>query len=138
LSDRIAIISEGQLKTAGSSMFLKKKFGVGFRLTIVKQPFIASHERRLSSHSTTANSIETVAMRMKMFLELHNFKEVRMVEDLGVDLQYLLPLSFSELALADFFEKLEAEKSKIGIASYGFTVPSLQQVFIFTQKTDIT
>lgn len=128
LSDRIAIISEGQLKTAGSSMFLKKKFGVGYKLTIVKQPFIATHERRLSSHSTSANSQETVAMRMNKFLEHNSFTEAKMVEDLGVDLQYLLPLSFTEFDLANFFEKLEAEKLKIGIESYGFSVPSLQQV----------
>jgi hypothetical protein len=132
LSDRITIISEGQLKTAGSSMFLKKKFGVGFKLTIVKQPFIATHERRVSNHSTSTsvNSTETVATRMRKFLELNHLTEVKMVEDLGVELHYLLPLNLSELALASFFENLEAEKAHIGIESFGFTVPTLQQIFL--------
>ncbi len=30
LGDRIAIMAEGQLRTAGSSMFLKTRFGVGY------------------------------------------------------------------------------------------------------------
>lgn len=34
LGDRIAIMSEGQLRCAGSSFFLKKFYGVGYQLTI--------------------------------------------------------------------------------------------------------
>jgi ABC-type multidrug transport system ATPase subunit len=34
LSDRKAIISRGRLRCVGSSLFLKKRFGVGYHLTI--------------------------------------------------------------------------------------------------------
>jgi hypothetical protein len=34
LGDRIAIMAEGQLRCAGSSLFLKKTYGVGYQLTI--------------------------------------------------------------------------------------------------------
>jgi len=37
LGDRIAIMAEGQLRCAGSSLFLKKTYGVGYQLTIEKQ-----------------------------------------------------------------------------------------------------
>jgi ATP-binding cassette subfamily A (ABC1) protein 3 len=37
LGDRIAIMSHGQLKCCGSSVFLKNKFGVGYNLTISKK-----------------------------------------------------------------------------------------------------
>jgi ATP-binding cassette, subfamily A (ABC1), member 3 len=37
LGDRIAIMAEGQLRCAGSSLFLKKMYGVGYQLTIEKQ-----------------------------------------------------------------------------------------------------
>lgn len=37
LSDRIAIISKGQLHCCGSPLFLKNSFGVGFYLTLVRQ-----------------------------------------------------------------------------------------------------
>ena len=38
LGDRIAIMTEGQLCCCGSSLFLKKKFGVRYQLTIEKLP----------------------------------------------------------------------------------------------------
>ena len=38
LGDRIAIISNGQIKCAGSSLFLKSTFGEGYYLTLVKKP----------------------------------------------------------------------------------------------------
>lgn len=37
LGDRIAIMSSGELKCCGSSLFLKNKFGIGYNLIIVKR-----------------------------------------------------------------------------------------------------
>ena len=37
LGDRIAIMSEGRLRCAGSSLFLKRHYGVGYQLTIIKK-----------------------------------------------------------------------------------------------------
>ena len=36
LGDRVAIMTAGKLVCSGSSMFLKKKYGVGYNLTLVK------------------------------------------------------------------------------------------------------
>jgi len=44
LADRIAIMHEGRLRCLGSSLFLKKKYGVGYSLTISKQMNVASLE----------------------------------------------------------------------------------------------
>ena len=38
LGDRIAIISNGQLKCCGTSLFLKSTFGEGYHLALVKKP----------------------------------------------------------------------------------------------------
>lgn len=38
LGDRIAIMSDGVVKCCGSSMFLKKVYGVGYHLTLAKLP----------------------------------------------------------------------------------------------------
>lgn len=40
LGDRIAIMAEGQLRCAGSSLYLKKIYGVGYQLTIEKNQVI--------------------------------------------------------------------------------------------------
>ena len=37
LGDRIAIMAEGRAQCCGSSLFLKKRFGVGYNLIIAKQ-----------------------------------------------------------------------------------------------------
>ncbi|KAF8929073.1 hypothetical protein BGZ58_009176 [Dissophora ornata] len=37
LSDRIAILSKGELQTLGSSLFLKNRFGVGYKLSLEKR-----------------------------------------------------------------------------------------------------
>ena len=42
LGDRIAVMSKGRLQTVGSSMFLKKRFGVGYQLTV---DFMDGYER---------------------------------------------------------------------------------------------
>jgi len=36
LADRVAIVSQGQLKCVGSSLFLKNKYGSGFLLQVDK------------------------------------------------------------------------------------------------------
>ena len=35
LGDRIAIMGEGKIRTCGSSLYLKKTFGVGYSLNII-------------------------------------------------------------------------------------------------------
>ena len=37
LGDRIGIMASGKLKCIGSSLFLKNRFGVGYKLTLVKK-----------------------------------------------------------------------------------------------------
>ena len=38
LGDRIAIVVDGKLRCCGSSLFLRNRFGSGYRLTIVRDP----------------------------------------------------------------------------------------------------
>lgn len=37
LGDRIAIMSEGKVQCTGSSLFLKKRYGVGYNLVMAKR-----------------------------------------------------------------------------------------------------
>lgn len=37
LGDRIAIMAKGEMMCLGSSLFLKKRFGAGYKLTMVKE-----------------------------------------------------------------------------------------------------
>ena len=54
LSDRIAIMTAGKMACMGSSVFLKKRFGLGFSLTMVKTndkvALAPLYTRRSTSH----------------------------------------------------------------------------------------
>lgn len=39
LADRKAVISNGQLRCVGTSLFLKNRFGIGYHLTFVPYAF---------------------------------------------------------------------------------------------------
>ena len=56
LGDRIAIISHGQLKACGSSLFLKNMFGDGYHIMFVKKP--SEDDLRSMGKEIKKNSID--------------------------------------------------------------------------------
>ena len=42
LGDRIGIMSQGKMKCLGSSLFLKNRYGTGYKLTMVKKDSFAN------------------------------------------------------------------------------------------------
>ncbi|XP_070500324.1 phospholipid-transporting ATPase ABCA3-like isoform X2 [Chironomus tepperi] len=66
-SDRIAIMSEGQLRTVGSSSELHTKFNTGYRLTCVKRPgfftnFMCTEIQKLEPKSSLISDSEMEAV----------------------------------------------------------------------------
>ncbi|KAF9925133.1 hypothetical protein FBU30_005026 [Linnemannia zychae] len=49
LGDRIAILSAGQLQTMGSSLFLKNRFGLGYRLNLEKRRVMLSDQHQANA-----------------------------------------------------------------------------------------
>ena len=48
LGDRIGIMCKGTLQCIGSSLFLKNRFGVGYKITFVKKRFLPAGRRTFS------------------------------------------------------------------------------------------
>ncbi|XP_076108921.1 phospholipid-transporting ATPase ABCA3-like isoform X1 [Mytilus galloprovincialis] len=109
LGDRIAIMAEGVVKCCGTSYFLKKTYGAGYHLVMVKDKScdVANVTNLVKSHVSSA-SLES---------------------EISAELSYLLPFDKSE-----FFEKLlleiEARSSELGIASFGTTATTMEEVFL--------
>ena len=63
LGDRIGIMADGKLKCCGSPLFLKNKFGVGYRLSIVKKNDEPNHEldNFVTSHIKTALKLSDIS-----------------------------------------------------------------------------
>uniref|UniRef100_A0A4W4EA10 ABC transporter domain-containing protein n=1 Tax=Electrophorus electricus TaxID=8005 RepID=A0A4W4EA10_ELEEL len=137
LGDRIAIISHGRLCCCGSSLFLKKTYGRGYYLTLVR----TNLERVPSQHDsrgrqtddcnmdegiglTSINNIANVSRVVCMHVPEAEFLEV-----IGQELVYMLPYGgCRDGSFASLFKELDLEKERLGISSYGISDTSLEEV----------
>lgn len=109
LGDRIAVLVDGELKTVGSSFFLKKKFGVGYRLVIVKGEFCSSNK---------------ITEMLRQFIP-----EVAVETDIGSELSYVLDESYVKI-FHYIFEEIEEHAANLGISSYGVSLTTMEEVFL--------
>ncbi|XP_042198289.1 ATP-binding cassette sub-family A member 5 [Callorhinchus milii] len=108
LADRKAVISQGQLKCVGSSLFLKAKFGVGYHLRMsVKESCDSDH----------------VTSLVKRYIPNARLSQVH-----DLELAYTLPLEDVN-KFADLFVDLDHHMD-LGIDSYGVSMTSLEEVFL--------
>ncbi|XP_041062157.1 phospholipid-transporting ATPase ABCA3 [Carcharodon carcharias] len=113
LGDRILIMANGQLQCCGSSLFLKNKYGAGYHMVIVKEPHckIAAVTDLVKSYVPKA-ALQTTA---------------------GAELSYILPNESTDRFEA-LFSELEKKKKVLGIASYGASVTTMEEVFLRVGK----
>ncbi|RUS82911.1 hypothetical protein EGW08_009334 [Elysia chlorotica] len=109
LGDRIAIMAEGVVKCCGSSMFLKKLYGAGYHLVVVKGPKcnVDSLTELVQSHIPTAE-LESV---------------------INTEVSYILPDSESARFPA-LFTELDDHKDQLGITSFGTSATTMEEVFL--------
>lgn len=109
LGDRIAIMAEGNVKCCGSSLFLKNKYGVGYHMVIVKEPScdVPKVTGVVTSHVPTA-TVES---------------------NIGAELSFILP-SEATGNFENLFLELETRRKELGIASYGASVTTMEEVFL--------
>lgn len=134
LGDRIAIMASGQIQCCGknkyiltfidwnifmalcdtltgSSLFLKKKYGAGYHLVIVKE---------------AGCDVQRITELIRK-----SIPEVSINQNVGAELTYLLPSDKSHL-FQQVFEELEQNRQSLGISSYGASVTTMEEVrFIF-------
>ncbi|KAL8586837.1 hypothetical protein ACOMHN_052713 [Nucella lapillus] len=115
LSDRKAIISKGQLKCCGSSLYLKSKFGIGYHLNMVVSP---------------ACDADKVLRLLQQWVSGVEFDRCH-----GKELSYTIPLS-QVSQFPEMFSALEAQEGSqtvsesLGILNYGISMPTLEEVFL--------
>ncbi|XP_077109566.1 cholesterol transporter ABCA5 isoform X1 [Ranitomeya variabilis] len=114
LADRKAVISQGTLKCVGSSLFLKSKWGVGYRLSMDIKP--SSNIEAISS------LISQHIPRATLMLQTEN------------SLIYTLPLKDVDI-FPGLFSALDNDCS-LGVMTYGVSITTLEDVF-FKLEADI-
>uniref|UniRef100_A0AAR2JJ54 P-type phospholipid transporter n=1 Tax=Pygocentrus nattereri TaxID=42514 RepID=A0AAR2JJ54_PYGNA len=149
LSDRVAIISNGQLHCCGSPLFLKNCFGVGFYLTLVRR--IKDLQEQLNNLESARNEPNTIRQTCLIFrhstnvfacsllssgnvenitsLIHHHVPEAKLIEVIGQEMTYLLPnKGFKYRSYASLFRELEETLGDIGLSSFGISDTSLEEV----------
>ncbi|NXI63370.1 ABCAA protein, partial [Anseranas semipalmata] len=108
LADRKAFISHGRLKCVGSSLFLKKKWGIGYHLRI---------------HVSESCDTEKVTSLVKQYIP-----NVILSGHSQYELRYKLPLE-NVNKFPDLFSGLDS-CSDWGIINYGVSMTTLEDVFL--------
>ena len=119
LADRIAIMSQGKLYCLGSPLFLKKRFGVGYNLSIVKEV--------QGSQQPDFSKIEALVQRQ--------IPESRVFNTASAEILFEIPLECS-FRFKNFFTELDASMKKLQIETYGISVTTLEEVFIRVSRGD--
>jgi ATP-binding cassette subfamily A (ABC1) protein 1 len=157
LGDRIAIMAEGQLRCCGSSLFLKKTYGVGYCLTIER---LHSHSKSIKAGEETATKSKSDSKKKKKKkktsitngtdqngdappekeeeitveqLVEHSVKEASLLSDVGSEISYQLPLGAAS-KFPPMFEALDELIEKKTISSYGVSLTTLEEVFLLVAR----
>ncbi|XP_061664469.1 phospholipid-transporting ATPase ABCA1-like isoform X2 [Syngnathoides biaculeatus] len=135
LGDRIAIIAHGRMRCCGSSLFLKKRFGTGYYLTLVKEQERPS--RRSSVHeratigSRTGNGVHPSDLTALSQLVWRHIPRALFLERIGQEMTYILPYDGArDGAFAQLFRELDLAMVDLGLTSYGISDTTLEEIFL--------
>lgn len=116
LSDRLAIISSGELQCVGTTMYLKRKYGDGYHLIV-----------ELNSDGTqNSNRFDKLTEFLRRFMF-----DIKVKEQHGDQITYVIIDDMEHTKIfPSMLSELEEKKSKYQIKVYGLSNSSLEQVFL--------
>eukprot|EP00039_Didymoeca_costata_P018298 m.332943 g.332943 ORF g.332943 m.332943 type:complete len:1731 (+) comp17035_c0_seq1:282-5474(+) len=109
LGDRIAIMAKGVVQCCGSSLFLKRRFGEGYSLTMAKG---------------NGCSMEKVLAFIQQYIPTATLRG-----NIGSELTVVLPREGVE-KFEGLFEALEAKRDELNLESYGCSITTMEEVFL--------
>lgn len=133
LGDRIAIMAQGRLCCVGSSLFLKKHYGVGYQLTIIKKPTQENNMLAEEEKEEAADGLVKYGTASGLDATLEDIVKgavpsAALLSNVGTEMSFQLPISESA-SFISMFEKLD-EQSII----YGVSVTTLDEVFLMVAR----
>ncbi|EHB07722.1 ATP-binding cassette sub-family A member 9 [Heterocephalus glaber] len=108
LADRKVLISHGRLKCAGSSLFLKKRWGIGYHLSL--------HLNEMCDPKSVTSLVK------------QHIPDAKLTEQSEEKLVYILPLERTN-KFPDLYRDLDRCPNK-GIENYGVSMTTLNEVFL--------
>ncbi|KAL6118634.1 uncharacterized protein ACO6RY_03402 [Pungitius sinensis] len=154
LGDRIAIISQGKMRCFGSSLFLKKRFGSGYYLTLVRDgtekmaaqrggiihheakeerdfpPRSSSPDDGIGSQSWNNTEPSADLAALDQIVRRHVPGAV-FLESVGQEITYILPYGGArDGTFALLFQGLDLAMADLGLTSYGISDTTLEEIFL--------
>uniref|UniRef100_A0A8C7EKL7 ABC transporter domain-containing protein n=1 Tax=Neovison vison TaxID=452646 RepID=A0A8C7EKL7_NEOVI len=108
LGDRIAIMVEGSLRCCGSSVFLKKIYGVGYHIVMVKE-----------AHC----NVEEISKLLQYYIPTATLEK-----NVNKEVSFILPKEYTR-SFEALFTDLEKRQYDLGIASFGASITTMEEVF---------
>ncbi|XP_031140894.1 phospholipid-transporting ATPase ABCA1-like isoform X1 [Sander lucioperca] len=154
LGDRIAIISHGKMRCCGSSLFLKKCFGSGYYLTLVRdEAEKMTAQRNGIKHSqdkeekecpsrdsspddgigsqSWGNSDLSADLTAVGEIVRRHVPEAVFLESIGQEITYILPYGGArDGTFALLFQELDLAMADLGLTSYGISDTTLEEIFL--------
>uniref|UniRef100_A0A3B5KYM5 ABC transporter domain-containing protein n=1 Tax=Xiphophorus couchianus TaxID=32473 RepID=A0A3B5KYM5_9TELE len=151
LGDRIAIISQGKMQCCGSSLFLKKCFGSGYYLTLVRDGTekITNQRKNITQNLSKEEQMETArpsrdspddgfgsqtldnsdpGLAAVTQLVRRHVPEAAFLESIGQEITFILPYSGArDGTFATLFHKLDLAMADLGLTSYGISDTTLEE-----------
>eukprot|EP00891_Asterochloris_glomerata_P006032 jgi/Astpho2/6032/e_gw1.00084.157.1_t len=123
LCDRIAIMVDGRLAADGTPLDLKAKFGVGYTLTIVTDQPVAAEPGQPSADLKGLDDMIT-----------RKVPTAQRSAAAGSEVSYKLPKDEAS-RFPELLRQLDDSKQRLGVASYGLAVTTLEEVFLKSSQT---
>ena len=115
LGDRIGIMANGKVLCLGSSLFLKNRYGAGYKLTMVKK-------------------YKTENQKIQPYLE-GIFGKVEKLSEVSQEITF--KINYDQAAqFQSFFEQFDARMNEVDILSYGVSMTTLEEVFLKVNEDD--
>ncbi|CAL1591240.1 unnamed protein product [Knipowitschia caucasica] len=151
LGDRIAIISHGKMRCCGSSLFLKKRFGSGYYLTLVQNGAEKMTMQRTGMIQTTEEEKcplrssspddgicsqswggdDPSGLTAVSQLVRRHVPEAVFLESIGQEITYILPYAGARSGtFGPLFGELDAALDDLGLSSYGISDTTLEEIFL--------
>lgn len=133
LGDRIAIMAAGVLQCCGSSLFLKNRFGAGYRITCA---------RKIIGPATSVGAIADEAGGQANRREdvsaviLRHLPEAELLTNVGAELSMRLPMSTGQFV--GLFEELDTRLPELGVEHYGLSMVTMEEVFLRVASGEIS
>ncbi|KAF4528687.1 hypothetical protein B566_EDAN015499 [Ephemera danica] len=130
LGDTIAIMAHGKVHCCGSSIYLKRHYGAGYHLTVLRKP---------KCDVDSISQLVSKAVPDAEFLRSRNEDQT----DSGGPSAAISPITFrlpsnSTHLFAKMLDKLESSCDELGIANVSMSVTTMEEVFLKVgQLTDI-